>query len=165
MRPRHVAWLCHPLSGDVPGNIARAKRWLGWLLRTFPQIDFAADWILWCEVLDDSNEVERQRGLNFCEVMIHRCDAIWLVGGAISSGMQREMDAALAALIPIVDLTNLTDAAEPPTHLNPDAVQAMVDKLTSLGLFHVRGRLADNDDDDGNVDSSVDEDGNADTSN
>ena len=116
-RPRQVAWVIHPLKGDVAGNIARAKRWLQFLIRTFPGLDFEAGWILWCEVLNDANPAERERGLQFCEAMIHRLDEVWVVGGRISEGMQREIEIAGAAFKPITNLTYLGE--EPPIDWKP----------------------------------------------
>jgi hypothetical protein len=107
-----LAWMGHPLSGDVPGNIARSKRWLQWLLRTFTRVDFAADWILWCEVLDDGDQADRARGLRFDRLMINRLSDYWMVGGAISRGMEVEHEFARLAGCEVVDLTFL--GLEPP---------------------------------------------------
>lgn len=114
---RQVAWLIHPLKGDIAGNIARAKRWLQFLIRTFPGLDFEAGWILWVEVLNDADPVERERGLKFCEGMIRRLDEVWVAGGAISEGMEREIRVAHLAGKPVTDLTHL--GAEPPIDWNP----------------------------------------------
>lgn len=119
---RRIAWMMHPVSGDVPGNLARAKRWLGWLLRTFPDIDFAADWIPWCEVLDDGVPANRERGLRFDEHMIQRLDDCWMVGGRISNGMMRERVVAMATRKTTVDLTTLGD--EPPNETFPHGTRS-----------------------------------------
>jgi hypothetical protein len=102
-----LAWMGHPSK-----NLARAKRWLKWLLRTFSRVDFAADWILWIEVLDDANPVERARGLAFCNTMLGRMTDYWMVGGQVSPGMGAELVTARAVNVEVVDLTFLGD--EPP---------------------------------------------------
>jgi hypothetical protein len=111
-----IACMAHPLGAATPegitANIARAKRWFTWLLNTFPGVDFSANWILWCESLDDLNPAHRARGLAFDDEEIKRMDAFWMVGGRISSGMARGRDVALAAGKRVVDLTDFGD--EPP---------------------------------------------------
>ncbi len=132
-----IACMAHPLGAATPegitANIARAKRWFTWLLNTFSGVDFSANWILWCESLDDLNPAHRERGLAFDDEEIKRMDAFWMVGGRISSGMARGRGVALAAGKRVVDLTFLGD--EPPAELSADA-------RTGLFLF-VEGRRVD----------------------
>jgi hypothetical protein len=106
---RKIFWMAHPLSGCEKytqfDNLALARWWLKYLLLNFPKIDFAADWILWAEALDDTNTLHRKRGLAFDTAMIRRLDGIVLVGHKISRGMQIELKAARAAGKIVVDLT------------------------------------------------------------
>lgn len=107
MRP--IFWMCHPLSGGIAENLKNARAWMHFLLRAIPAIDIAADWILWCEILDDEDPADRVRGIEFDANMIRRLSGVVLVGGRISTGMASERDAALAAFGPgsVVDLTFL----------------------------------------------------------
>ena len=108
-----IAYVAHPLSGpDRASNIARAQRWYGWLLRTFPGRGFVMDWALYAEQLDDT-PANRARGLDFDVELIRRCDEVWLVGGYVSPGMDIEQEAGVKAGKKIVDLTFL--GLEPPT--------------------------------------------------
>ncbi len=109
-----LIYLAHPVSGDVPGNLARAKRWLKWACLSFPDDEVIAPWITECEIFDDADPEQREQGLQRCERVVERCHVLILVGGRISSGMQREADAARAARYRtrVIDLTHLGD--EPP---------------------------------------------------
>lgn len=133
---RRIAWMAHPLSGDIAGNLARAERWLKWLLATFPDVDFVADWILYCRVLDDTNPVDRERGLQMDEEMISRCDDYVMVGGRVSSGMERERVMAEESGVRIINLIDLGD--EPPTWLNEDALFVLQTWMDGIGLFNAR---------------------------
>ncbi len=132
-----IACMAHPLGAATPAgitaNLERARRWFKWLLETFPTVDFSANWILWCEALDDMNHAHRARGLAFDDEEIKRMDAFWMVGGRISSGMARGRGIALAHGKRVVDLTHL--GAEPPGELSPDA-------RVGLALY-VEGRRID----------------------
>lgn len=103
--------MAHPVSGDVQGNLARAKRWLAWLLREYPGAVVIAPWIHDIEALPlkDARPADRELGLMRCETIAARCDLVILVGGRISEGMRRE--AAVGR--DVLDLTTLGE--EPPT--------------------------------------------------
>jgi hypothetical protein len=49
---------------------------------------------------------------NLARALVERCDAVWLVGGRVSSGMQIEADHAIGRGIDVIDLTHMGD--EPP---------------------------------------------------
>lgn len=89
-----VIYLAHPVSGDVPGNLAEARRWIRWLYDHVPSIAIVATWITGCEVLDDGNPEHHKLGLQHDVAVIGRCDAILLVGPKLSAGMQAELLAA-----------------------------------------------------------------------
>lgn len=92
---RFVYYMAHPLGGDVDGNIKRALRWLSWLRRTFPKVTFIAPWI--AAVMSGENDddpAQREAGLVDAVAVVDACDGVVLVGGRISSGMERERKAA-----------------------------------------------------------------------
>lgn len=126
---RQVWYMAHPVRGDVAANVARAKRWLRFLRARFPDVAIIAPWITAIDAgEDDSDPAQRERGLLDCEATVERCDAIVLVGGRVSSGMQRE--AVVAKLVH--DWTGLGD--EPPVNGRlytwDDAARAIADKLS-----------------------------------
>lgn len=111
----NVWYLAHPVSGDVPANLARAGRWLRWLRLRCPHVTIIAPWLgpLLAGLENDSDPADRERGLRDCCAVVERCDGIILCGGRVSSGMQREVDALCAhGQGYVADLTSLGD--EPP---------------------------------------------------
>lgn len=106
-----VVYMCHPVAGDIKGNLARAKRWLRWLEENYP-IAIVASWITECEVWDDNNPEQRAAGLERDKAVLERCDGIVLVGGRISNGMAIERAHAESKGLPVTDMTGL--GAEPP---------------------------------------------------
>lgn len=109
-----VFYLAHPVAGDVPGNLARAKRWLPWLFRRAPTLVIVAPWILELETLPlrDTNPDERRLGLERNLAALQRCEGAILVGGRISAGMLVEARHAYARGLRVFDMTMLGD--EPP---------------------------------------------------
>lgn len=111
---RLVYYVAHPVSGDVDGNIQRALKWLAWLRKRDHANTFVAPWIAGLlSGEDDSDPEQRERGLVDCEATASRLNGIVLVGGRISSGMERERRAVAAAGGAVVDLTHL--GIDPPT--------------------------------------------------
>ena len=114
---RSVLYMAHPVApyGDrlVGDNVARAMRWLRWLRRSFPETTFIAPWIaaLMCGE-DDANPAQREAGLVDADAVIELVDGVVLVGGRISSGMEREAKRAKTSNGVVFDLTELGD--EPP---------------------------------------------------
>jgi hypothetical protein len=129
-----IVCMAHPLGAPtaegITANLARARRWFKWLLETFPNVDFGANWILWCESLDDMNPEHRARGLAFDDEEIKRMDGFWMVGGRVSSGMARGRDLALSLGKPVVDLTALGE--EPPKH-SREMIEAVMVALVEAG--------------------------------
>lgn len=130
-------FLSHPVSGDVAGNLRRAKQWLRWLIEREPNCAFLAGWIVYCEALDDSSPTERARGLRDSCAVAAMCGqaggGIVLCGARVTDGMRRELDACDQARGWVADLTDWTwpdgsptpDRSEPPfcgTSLTPDGL-------------------------------------------
>lgn len=93
-------------------NLHRAMRWLMWLRRSFPGVTFIAPWIAAVAAGDDdADPAQREAGLVDAEALIPRLDGAVLVGGRVSSGMERERRSARLA----IDLTDLGE--EPPMEL------------------------------------------------
>ncbi len=100
-----VAYLCHPVAGDVVANLTSARMWLRWLIDRYPHVAFCAPWIPYVETLDDSNPEHRSRGLSDGLAMLARSDEVWLVGDRVSSGMEMERDHGLALGLPVINFT------------------------------------------------------------
>jgi len=99
----------------VACNCDRARRWLRWLLEGAPDVAFVASWLPYVDVLPEDKETGgqwRERGLRDNSAVAARCDGTVLVGGHVSSGMEREASMVRTAGGRVVDLTRL--GAEPP---------------------------------------------------
>lgn len=131
-----IVYIAHPLAGGETDNRAKARRWIKWAWDHFPQLGFVADWILISEICNrDPNTIERE--LQFDEEVVRRCDQLWLCGGRISPGMQREKNAAMQAKRKIFDLTSF--GSEPPTE---DVLQRFPEIL-DISKHLVKGFEAD----------------------
>jgi hypothetical protein len=117
-----VIYLAHPVSGDVTGNLARARRWLRWIYDNF-DVAVIADWVLTCEVLDDSRPAHRAHGLAMDRALVEICDEFWMVGGRVSGGMQTEREMALGANVIVRNLTWLGE--EPPAEMPEQLREAL----------------------------------------
>lgn len=108
-----IIYMAHPVSGDVACNLANAKLWYCYFMRGYA-VSILADWIITCEVFDDSDPADRARGLAADLAAVKRADELWLCGPRISSGMQAEAAVAYAAGIPV---RSLIIGAQPPGEL------------------------------------------------
>jgi hypothetical protein len=104
-----LVYMAHPVAGDVPGNLAKAKTWLKWLNAAFPDVAFIAPWIVEIQIYDDNDPAQREASLTRICVSVQRCDALIHVGSRISGGMEREARHAVRSF----DCTN-------PSGLPPD---------------------------------------------
>lgn len=104
-----VIYVAHPVSGDVPGNLAKAKRIMRALQEQSPTVAIIAPWIQWLEICgdDDSDHGARERGLIRDFAVVAKCDEFWMVGPRVSDGMRREKEAAERAGVKVVDLTGV----------------------------------------------------------
>jgi hypothetical protein len=73
----------------VKGNLARARRWLAALIANVPDVAWCMPWLPYLSVLEET-PANRERGLRDDCAIAARCDGIVLVGGRVSSGMERE---------------------------------------------------------------------------
>jgi hypothetical protein len=102
-------YLSAPYSGDVVNNLARARRWLAYLRKTYPDAEFVTPWIALGERLPHLGYEEAVR---LCYGWIEDCQALWLVGGRLSRGMLLEADYARKIGLQVEDMTE--DGEEPP---------------------------------------------------
>lgn len=103
-----VVYLAHPVSGDVPANLARARLWLRWLYeRLGSSVVLVAPWILDVEILPLRDAVLREREISLerCLATVQRCEAVMLIGGRVSAGMLAEARHAVRCGLRVLDLT------------------------------------------------------------
>lgn len=119
-----VAYLAHPVGGDVINNLEKAKSWFKFLTQlahppdgvpnwdsTLIGITYSADWITECQLWDDADPKQRSAGMNRNFQRLLRCDGIVMVGPKVSAGMQREADVAYGKGLYVLDLTGRSQAS------------------------------------------------------
>ena len=92
-------YIASPYRGDVKRNTENAKKYAAFAVRQgklplCPHIYFT-------QFLNDDAEDERSIGLNLALQMLKRCKEIWVFGGYISLGMDREIRMAQRWNIPV----------------------------------------------------------------
>lgn len=105
-----IAYIAHPISGDIKGNLEKIKQIIREINLTEPDIlPFAHYWVD-CHALDDNNPAERERGIKNDKEFFNRksFDELRLYGEKISGGMRAEIDLALLNNIPIKPMTEET---------------------------------------------------------
>lgn len=114
----HLYYLAHPYGGKA-SNLRSARRWYTWLIndgRDFwspnEPAALAANWIVECELFDDSDPDIRDDGINRGLELCSRCDGIILVGGTLSSGMFLEQRESLRNNGRVINLLHLGE--DPP---------------------------------------------------
>jgi hypothetical protein len=99
-----------PTKEGREANRARAARWVAWAARQ--GVSPVATWIVLTGELEETQE-NRELGLAVDCAAVECCDEMWLVGGRVTSGMEREGRHAKV----VVDLTSFGE--EPPDYEHP----------------------------------------------
>jgi hypothetical protein len=95
-----VVYVAHQYGGDT-ANRAAAAKWCAF----FARLGYSPS-AMWIVLTGEWDESMRERGLQIDFENISRCDAMVLVGPAISDGMQRESCHALDEEVPVIDLVH-----------------------------------------------------------
>lgn len=96
--------MAHPFGGK-PINLHKAKQWYQRLVSLYPNISWCANWIVECELFDDSDTSARRAGFLRNSELCCRLNFIVLTGPEISEGMQFEC--GLFAVVNRIDLTGI----------------------------------------------------------
>lgn len=115
-----MAYLAHRLGAKSPQGVALnlrdSKLWFRWACDNYwPDYAFNMTWVMNCEVYDDADATDRERGMQRNYVHIKRCDELWLLGPIVSPGMEDEARFARRCGLPVYNLTaeNLNPATVP----------------------------------------------------
>ncbi len=104
-----IAYIAHPISGDVDGNLADIRRIVRKVnieyLDIVPFVPYYADVVS----MDDTVPSERARGIanDMAILSSGLIDEVWLTGRRVSSGMQSEIENANKMGIPVINHLNL----------------------------------------------------------
>lgn len=89
---RPVVYVCSPLSGDIPGNQEKARRYCRSTVEhgAIP----LAPHLLFPQFMDDSKAEERSLAMFMDMVLLTKCAELWVFGENPSSGMKLEIEKA-----------------------------------------------------------------------
>lgn len=105
-----VAYIAHPISGDVSGNLNKIVE-IGRRINLYePNTIPFAPYFFDCHSLDDSIPSERDRGIKNDVALLNKgfVDEIRLYGNKISSGMKHEVILGRKLGIRIIPMTDET---------------------------------------------------------
>lgn len=89
---RPVVYICSPYAGDIVANTEAARRYSRFAVET-GYIPIAPH-LLFPQFMNDADPEERELGLFFGNVLMSKCAEVWVFGGRISAGMQKEIERA-----------------------------------------------------------------------
>nr|DAG23926.1 MAG TPA: deoxyribosyltransferase [Caudoviricetes sp.] len=86
-RYRPLVYICSPFSGDVSGNIERAKKYSRYAVdsKAIP----IAPHLLFPQFMDD--DAERELALFMDMVLLGKCEELWVFGETVTEGMSAEI--------------------------------------------------------------------------
>ena len=86
-RYRPLVYICSPLSGDIPGNMEKARKYSRFAVdnKAIP----IAPHLLFPQFMDEGTE--RNLAMFMDMVLLGRCEELWVFGSTISKGMRAEI--------------------------------------------------------------------------
>lgn len=89
-RYRPLVYICSPFSGDISGNIDKAKKYSRFAVdqKAIP----LAPHLLFPQFMDE--DTERELAVFMDMVLLGRCKEVWVFGSHISDGMAAEIEKA-----------------------------------------------------------------------
>lgn len=115
---RPLVYICSRYAGDIEVNTRAARRYCRFAV-TQNCIPIAAH-LLYPQFLDDADKTERSLGLFFGNVLMDKCDEVWIFSdGSYSAGMQAEYERAVRKGFTVRYFT--TTCREVPMHRNGGA--------------------------------------------
>ena len=89
-RYRPLVYICSPLSGDIMGNMDKARKYSRFAVdkKAIP----IAPHLLFPQFMDE--ETERELAMFMDMVLLGRCEELWVFGSVISKGMKEEISKA-----------------------------------------------------------------------
>ena len=115
---RPLVYICNRFSGDVSENILAARKYCRFAVdsNAIP----VASHLLYPQFLNDLNPKEHELGLFFGNILMDKCDEVWIFSdGEYSTGMKAEYNRAVRKGYKIRFFT--TDCCETDSHGNGEA--------------------------------------------
>src|ERR1700749_5361416 len=104
-----IIYIAHPIGGDVEANLADLRRIIKELNFRYPDLVIFCPYYADVVSLDDSDPVQRERGIRNDTELIKRgfISEVWLTGTHISKGMEAEAELPRSLQIPVFNYTNV----------------------------------------------------------
>jgi len=90
-----IVYICHPVGGDVQGNLKKIRAIVRHINLTEPNVIPFVPYYADVVSMDDSNPKERARGIKNNLHLLKICDELWYFSEKITRGMGEEMKEAL----------------------------------------------------------------------
>lgn len=105
-----IAYIAHPVSGDVAGNLKKIQEIVRHINLTEPNVVPFVPYYVDLIAMDDSVPAERERGIKNDMALLNKgfIDELRLYGDKISNGMTDEIYAAFEKNIVVIPMTNET---------------------------------------------------------
>ena len=103
MTENKMVYIASPYAGDITRNVEFAKAACLFAMRQ--DCTPVAVHLLYPQLLDDAEPVQRQAATRMGLRVLDACDELWLCGSRISPGMQMELDYARQVHIPIREVS------------------------------------------------------------
>jgi hypothetical protein len=87
-----LVYICSRYAGDIESNVQAARRYCRFAAES-GYIPLASH-LLYPQFLDDENPDERRLGLLFGNILMDKCDEVWIFGMELSPGMKAEYERA-----------------------------------------------------------------------
>lgn len=84
-----LVYVCSPYAGDVENNVTNAKRYSRFAIENHAIP--VTPHLLYPQFMNDEDESEREMAMHFNYVLLGKCSEVWIFGGVISRGMDREI--------------------------------------------------------------------------
>ena len=87
-----LVYVCSPYAGDIENNVKNAKAYSRFAVdkNAIP----ITPHLLYPQFMNDCNETEREMAMHFNYVLLGKCTELWVFGGVVSRGMNREIGVA-----------------------------------------------------------------------
>jgi len=122
-----LVYICSPLKGDIPGNIAKAVGYCAYAARQ--GVIPLAPHTIFTQFLNDNIPAQREQGLLVGMELLKRVDEIWICGDVISAGMRNEILYARNHGIPYRYLPDREIGRDPPQISARTGTLSLTEKL------------------------------------
>lgn len=99
-----IAYLAHPIGGDVKGDIKKIIRIVREINLAHPDVVPFVPYLADVLAMDDKNPSERNRGINngIAVLTSGMVDELWVCGSTITPGMKAEIALAIDMKIKVI---------------------------------------------------------------